>query len=136
MSNYIQNVANELRVTLQGKNHDYTTTDEFSNFTEAAKLPGLLPFDVMLGQLGIKYSRLLGLNHSGEPEFESFRDSLIDLAGYAVIAAAWLDKERADAETPEAIACPECGRSQSHKLDCSQRYSGVKPHWLVDAGDE
>lgn len=100
MTSRIQGVAEELKLTLSRKNHDYATTDEFSNFVTAAELPGLNPFDVMLGQLGIKYSRLLGLNNEGEPEFESFRDTLIDLAGYAIITAAWLDKEKDESEAP------------------------------------
>lgn len=126
---YIQRVAGELKDTLSRKNHDYTTTDEFSNFTEAARLPGVMPFDVVLGQLGIKYSRLLSLNKGSDPEFESLRDSFIDLAGYAVIAAAWLDREKEDAEAPTPL------HPATH---CDGRSGPAKhlPHWFVEAGDE
>lgn len=97
---YIANTVSELARTLGRKNADYAPTDEFSNFRLAGELAGVTAFDAMLIQIGIKYSRLLALN-SGEPEYESFRDSLVDLAGYAVITAAWLDKENNDSEAPE-----------------------------------
>lgn len=126
---YIQRVAGELKDTLSRKNHDYTTTDEFSNFTEAARLPGVMPFDVMLGQLGIKYSRLLSLNKGSDPEFESLRDSFVDLAGYAVIAAAWLDREKEDSDLHAPL-------HQATHCDGRSGLAKHLPHWFVEAGDE
>jgi hypothetical protein len=96
LTSYIQNVAHELATTLSKKNSDYAPTDEFSNFRMAAELPGIDMFDVMLGQIGIKYTRLMslvqGVLYEGA-EYEGVRDTLVDLAGYAVIAAAYLDDQ-------------------------------------------
>lgn len=126
---YIQRVAGELKDTLSRKGSDYAPTDEFSNFMEAARLPNLLPLDVMLGQLGIKYSRLLSLHPEGASEYEGYRDSLIDLAGYAVIAAAWLDREKEDAEAPAPL-------HQATHCDGRSGLAKHLPHWFVEAGDE
>ncbi len=94
--NYIKDAAISLADTLSRKNKDYAPTTEFSNFEEAAALAGLLPFDAMMIQIGIKYTRLKGLMKDGEPEFESMQDTLLDLAGYAIITNAWLTKEARD----------------------------------------
>lgn len=97
MPEYIQKAAEELVSTLSRKNKDYAPTDEFSNFRGAAELAGIGTWDAMLVQIGIKYTRLQGLADGlSSPEYESVRDTLLDLAGYSIIAAAWLDKESAD----------------------------------------
>lgn len=98
MTERIEKVANELAVTLSRKNKDYAPTDEFSNFTLAGELAGLLAWDAILVQIGIKYGRLLNLVSAGisQPEYESIRDTLVDLAGYSVIAAAYLDKKSSE----------------------------------------
>lgn len=115
----IQRVAAELAATLKGKNQDYAPTTEFSNFEEAARFAGLLPLDVIMVQIGIKYTRLQGLSTDGTPEYESFRDTLVDLAGYAVIGAAYMDALKS-AEKDGQPYTP----------------SGNLPHWYVDAGDD
>lgn len=93
MSSYIQTAAKQLVDTLARKNSDYAPTDEFSNFRMAAELAGLQAWDAMLIQIGIKYSRLMNLVSEGvgSAEFEGVRDTLMDLAGYAVIAAGYQD---------------------------------------------
>lgn len=101
MAEYIQNAANELATVLSRKNKDYAPTDEFSNFSMAGELAGVTAWEAMLVQIGIKYTRLLGLvDGRSEPEFESVRDTLLDLAGYAVIAGAWLDREADEIDRP------------------------------------
>lgn len=98
MTTHIQNAVNELATTLARKNSDYAPTDEFSNFTLAAELAGLQAWDAVLIQIGIKYSRLMNLVSDGvsAPEYESVRDTLMDLAGYAVIAAGYQDSQNVD----------------------------------------
>lgn len=93
----ISAVAAELMDTLIKKNSDYAPTTEFSNFEESARFADITPFELILAQIGIKYSRIRKLNGTTlDPSFESLRDSLVDLAGYAVIAAAWLDMVQED----------------------------------------
>lgn len=97
MSN-IQRSAKLLAETLQGKNQDYTANrGEFFNFEKAAEIADTVPFDVMTGQIGIKVTRLQSLvrnlNNGQTPNNEGLKDTLLDLAGYAVIAHAYLSQD-------------------------------------------
>lgn len=95
-TNFIQGVAEELKLTLSGKNQDYAPGEEFSNFEEASVVAGIAPFDLIIAMIGIKVSRVRNLHVNAlSPNNESLRDSLLDLAGYSVIAAAWLDAVQA-----------------------------------------
>ena len=100
MSDWIRTSAEYLRLTLASKNEDYKVDSEFSNFTEAADLPGIDPMDVMLGQLGIKYTRLKGLTRSESANYESMEDTLLDLAGYAIITHAYMRMLKDESEQP------------------------------------
>lgn len=93
---YISAVAAELMDTLIKKNADYAGDLEFFNFEQAAEFAGLKVMDVMLTQIAIKYTRIANLHGGTVPKNESLRDSFVDLAGYAVIAAAWLDAVNGD----------------------------------------
>lgn len=96
-TSFIQGVAEELKLTLSGKNQDYAPGEEFSNFEEASVVAGIAPFDLIIAMIGIKVSRVRNLHvNSLSPNNESLRDSFLDLAGYSVIAAAWLDAVQAD----------------------------------------
>lgn len=88
----ISAVAAELMDTLIKKNADYAPTTEFSNFEKAAEFAGVSIRQAIAVQIGIKLTRIEGLSNGDHiPQYESLRDSYVDLAGYAVIAAAWLD---------------------------------------------
>ena len=90
---YIPAVVEQLRLTLKGKNEDYAPTTEFSNFEQAASLVGVSPRLAIMLQIGIKYSRLTSLIESdAEANYEGIRDTLMDLAGYSMIAVAHMDK--------------------------------------------
>lgn len=93
----IQKSVQLLADTLVGKNQDYTGgRGEFFNFEKAAEFVsgGADPLFVMLTQLGIKVTRLdsllLGDHDQVITNFEGIKDTLLDLAGYAVIAHAYL----------------------------------------------
>lgn len=93
---FIPGVAEELRLTLVSKNGDYAPAGEFSNFEISAEFAGIQPFELILAQIGIKMTRINNLHHNDYgPNNESLRDSLLDLAGYGIIAAAWLDAVQA-----------------------------------------
>lgn len=77
--------------TLKNKNEDYKVDTEFSNFEQAAEFAGISPFQVMLAQIGIKYTRVKGLQNFESTNYESLKDSLLDLAGYAIITHAYLE---------------------------------------------
>ena len=95
---FIPGVAEELKLTLASKNQDYAPTGEFSNFENAAEFANTEVLDVFLIQLAIKMTRIQTLTSNPfVANNESLRDSFIDLAGYATIAAAFLDSVQADA---------------------------------------
>lgn len=98
VGSHIQAVAEELRLTLVSKNGDYAPSGEFSNFELSAAFAGIEPFNLILAQAAIKMTRINNLHlNDSYGNNESLRDSLLDLAGYAVIAAAFLDSVQADA---------------------------------------
>lgn len=67
------------------KNHDYAKTDEpLSNFHRSASL-GVDPWRGVLVRMSDKWSRIEQLANGKSPKNESMRDSLIDLAVYALI---------------------------------------------------
>jgi hypothetical protein len=96
----IQRSVQLLADVLVGKNQDYTANrGEFYNFEETAKFVGggMDPLSVMLTQLGIKITRLdslrLGYDERVATNFEGIKDTLLDLAGYAIIAHAYLSAQ-------------------------------------------
>lgn len=95
---WIEASIEELRDTLAGKNEDYRIDGEFSNFEFAAKMAGLDTQDVMLTQIGIKVGRLMGLKD--DPNNESYKDSVKDLAGYALILYGYLLSIETTSVTP------------------------------------
>lgn len=92
---WIQKAIEELALTLEGKNEDYRIDGEFSNFEYAAEVAGVPVEYVLLAQIGIKLGRLKGLGEKKFVNNESVLDSHKDLAGYAVIAYAYLMSKEA-----------------------------------------
>lgn len=88
-NSYIQASAEQLAETLLSKNQDYAPTGEFSNFEKAAEVAGISALHVMAAQAAIKMTRIQSLMR-GPQSFESLVDSFLDLAGYAIIAHAYL----------------------------------------------
>lgn len=88
----IQKSVELLAKTLSSKGEDYRgTRGEFFNFERAAEIAGITPLRVILGQLGIKVTRVQeGFTPGSDLNHESVSDSLLDLAGYAIIAHAYL----------------------------------------------
>lgn len=99
---WIQASVGTLAQTLSSKNSDYAPEGEFSNFEQAADFAGVTTFDVMMSQLGIKVTRIKALLEHGQAENESLSDSLLDLAGYAIIAHAHMSANNHTIEPGEA----------------------------------
>lgn len=75
------------------KNHDYAKTDEpLSNFTRSKAL-GIEPWRGVLVRMSDKWSRLEQLATGKTPKNESMRDTLIDLAVYALIDVLLLEDQ-------------------------------------------
>jgi hypothetical protein len=67
------------------KNHDYAKTEEpLSNFTRSKAL-GVEPWRGVLVRMSDKWARIEQLASGKKAKNESMRDSLIDLAVYALI---------------------------------------------------
>jgi hypothetical protein len=81
----IREVCDEVAVLLERKREDYGSAERTLGRW------GLLG---ILVRMGDKYERLVSLIQAGrKPNFESVRDTLLDLAGYAVLGVMLLEKE-------------------------------------------
>lgn len=91
-NSYIQASAETLADTLLSKNSDYAPSGEFSNFERAAEAADVSALKVMAVQAAIKMTRIQSIlsTKSEGPLNESLKDSFLDLAGYAIIAHAYL----------------------------------------------
>ncbi len=95
---YIREALDELTLVLALKNSDYKIDGEFSNFEFAADVvgAGITVDAVMLTQIAIKLGRIKGQNTSEDFNFESYMDTIKDLAGYAVLFYAYTLKENSN----------------------------------------
>lgn len=105
-NSYIQASTETLAETLLSKNSDYAPTGEFSNFEKAAEVVGTDALYVIITQVAIKLTRIQSLlSDDDQPNNEPLKDSLLDLAGYAVIAHAYMENQSdGDIETGPASA--------------------------------
>lgn len=97
-NSYIQASAEQLAETLLSKNQDYAPTGEFSNFEKAEELTGVRVMQIINAQIAIKMTRLQSLwtEHECRSMNEPIMDSYLDLAGYAIIAHAYLESQKDD----------------------------------------
>jgi hypothetical protein len=78
-------LLDEIAALHSRKNHDYAKTDEpLSNFHRSRAL-GVEPWRGVLVRMSDKWSRIEQLSSGKVAKNESLRDSLIDLAVYALI---------------------------------------------------
>ena len=86
----------ELRATHEKKSADYGTGEDFLANVRASAGWGISPWIGTMIRANDKIIRLQSLIENGKLENESARDSLIDLASYAIIACILLDEEQAN----------------------------------------
>ena len=85
-------LLDEIAALHSRKNHDYARTDEpLSNFHRSLAL-GIEPWRGVLIRMSDKWSRLEQLAGGKSPKNESMRDTLIDLAVYALIDVLLLEE--------------------------------------------
>jgi hypothetical protein len=78
-------ILDEMNRIHEAKDHDYAGEVPFSNFKKSEKF-GIPAWKAVLIRMSDKWSRLESLsNTTGLVKDESFDDTLIDLANYAVI---------------------------------------------------
>ena len=102
----IQESVKLLSETLIGKDQDYTAgRGEFYNFEKAAEFVGISPAQAIMIEVAKKTTRLdslIKLLERGQvPSNESMKDTLLDLAGYAIIAHAHLSASQAERDEYE-----------------------------------
>ena len=90
-------LLDEIRDLHDRKNHDYAAdNDPLSNFRRCQAL-GISPLVGVLVRLGDKQARIEQIVSGKTPKNESLRDSLIDLAVYALIDVLLLEDRDAAA---------------------------------------
>ena len=87
----VADTLDQLRQLHAAKSHDYAQDgNPFSNFEEAAAAAGVSVDTVFAVMMAIKQARLKELQRSGKtPKHESIADTLVDLALYGVLRAAY-----------------------------------------------
>ena len=82
-----QKICNELNALYAKKNHDYGDSFHLSFVEEGMAMARI--------RLGDKLNRFKALSHNGEQQVhdESIRDTLIDLANYAIMTILEMENE-------------------------------------------
>ena len=92
----IQSLVSGRLDILRRKQHDYAQGDDaFSNFRTVAAVAGVSVQQCFVVWLATKVVRLGQLISNGkDPQNESIRDTLIDIANYAELFYVWLGAEK------------------------------------------
>lgn len=77
----IQQKCDELKTVLVRKNMDYGA----SAFNPPALAPGVAPTTAILVRMSDKIARLNNLQTAEKPNYEAIEDTILDLAGYAIL---------------------------------------------------
>lgn len=79
-------MVEHMRKTLLSKGNDYANADRLSNFKLAGSICGLSPAQNCLSLIATKVARLgVLLSNPAAPQNESIKDSILDIANYAVL---------------------------------------------------
>jgi hypothetical protein len=97
---HVEDFLEKIRQMILKKGDDYSNQDRLSTFKLAGAITGLDARMICVNQIAIKVSRLGVLVGSGKSsEYESLRDSILDLASYAVLLDQILcDEDKVDSE--------------------------------------
>ncbi|MEY2869447.1 MAG: hypothetical protein RIR01_1938 [Bacteroidota bacterium] len=92
---HFERVINRMAETMMSKGDDYANEDRLSNFKVAGAISGISPEINCLSLIATKVARLGNLLNSKEkPNNESIRDSVLDLANYAILLDMILSEKR------------------------------------------
>ena len=91
----LKELSKELMDTIEKKNSDYSDDkDFFFNFKTCEYFLDIDPLTGILIRMGDKYSRVCKIRDSNpKVKNESLKDALLDLAGYALISALYIEPE-------------------------------------------
>lgn len=74
-----------MRRLIETKGNDYANDDRLANFKVSAETIGTSAEVVCLTLIAVKVSRIANLIRGKKPDNESVRDSVLDLANYAIL---------------------------------------------------
>lgn len=96
---HFEAIIAKMREVLISKGDDYANDDRLSNFKTVAQITGTTPARSCLNLIATKVARLGNLLNSKEPpRNESIRDSVLDLANYAILLDALLSENISNEE--------------------------------------
>lgn len=102
------------------KNKDYG-----NSFDESLDEDGLLVSKIRLGDKYKRFSQLI--KNPAEVEDESIRDTLIDMAAYAIMTVMWMDEYHIPMADEEDISDPELAKHYKDQLDALRGGVVFKP---------
>lgn len=92
---HFERMINKMAETMMSKGDDYANEDRLSNFKLAGAISGISAEVNCLSLIATKVARLGNLLNSKEkPNNESIRDSVLDLANYAILLDMILSEKR------------------------------------------
>lgn len=92
---HFERMINRMAEVMMSKGNDYANTDRLSNFKTAGAIVGVSPEINCLSLIATKVARLgVLLNSKEAPNNESIRDSVLDLANYAVLLDMLLSEKK------------------------------------------
>ena len=94
---HFERFTSKQKETLLKKGNDYADEDRLSNFKRAGSIIQISPAQNCLSLIATKVARLgVLLTGNKDPHNESVRDSILDLANYAILLDALLDDKEND----------------------------------------
>lgn len=92
---HFEKMINKMAEVMMSKGNDYANLDRLSNFKTAGAIVGVSPEINCLSLIATKVARLgVLLNSKEAPNNESIRDSVLDLANYAVLLDMLLSEKK------------------------------------------
>lgn len=92
---HFERMINKMAEVMMSKGDDYANVDRLSNFKTAGAIVGVSPEINCLSLIATKVARLgVLLNSKEAPNNESIRDSVLDLANYAVLLDMLLSEKK------------------------------------------
>lgn len=118
----------------QAKNADYSEGGEFKNFEESLRV-GVEPWRGSFVRLQDKYTRCCNLmnGHEAQVSDERLKDTLMDLANYAVITLTLLEREETERQEDELTQTLLAGAQEPSCSTCEgeRKIAGV---YCADCG--
>lgn len=88
-----ENITKNMLKIFKQKNHDYG-----NSFEQSLNEEGLAASRIRMGDKWNRYKTLSKPRMDAQVNDESLRDTLLDLANYAIMTVMWLDKQKCDSD--------------------------------------